>query len=273
MPPQRRLGLRRAEPGRAGEPRPRRPGEERVLKEAHRLVDRLEKAEGLRLERERDAPARLPLDPHEMRGMVDEPRRHRLDRPGGAGERLEGARHGADAAKAALGQKGREVVGRAVGEGEAQVGRPVRLVDLLLHPDAVERAVGEGVDREDVGAVGVEEIREPCERAGCRQRLRRDPREPQPDAEGAVGRHRRLDRGQMPREARLDLLPALARMDVGAVGEVRGSGQRVEPHQASCRRLSQAIASRTPSGSIRLTSAPRPIASSRVTVSSPPRCS
>ena len=79
MATQHRLGLSAAEPGKIGEARQRRRPEKRVLEEGERLLDGLQEAAGLGLERERDALARSALDRDEVRGslkeMVDERRR------------------------------------------------------------------------------------------------------------------------------------------------------------------------------------------------------
>ena len=53
-----------------------------LLEEAHGLVDGLEKAAGLRLERERDGPPGALADAREVRRVPDQVARHVLDRPG-----------------------------------------------------------------------------------------------------------------------------------------------------------------------------------------------
>ena len=80
MATQHRLGLVRRRARQASAKRASAAGaEKRVLEEGERLLDGLQEAAGLGLERERDALARSALDRDEVRGslkeMVDERRR------------------------------------------------------------------------------------------------------------------------------------------------------------------------------------------------------
>ena len=111
MATQHRLGLTGAEPGKLGEARERRRPEKRVLEEGERLLDGLQEAAGLGLERERDALARPALDHDEVRGSLKEMVDEGGDRLRLASDRLEAARHRRDAAEAAGRQKRRQDVG------------------------------------------------------------------------------------------------------------------------------------------------------------------
>jgi hypothetical protein len=193
--------------------------------EVHRLVDRLEEAARLRLEREGDPPPRGGPESHQVRRVRDQrardPRRVGVPRDA----RRERARHGADAPLHPLREERGEDVGQLVGVGEPLRVEPVGEVDRLLDRPAVERAVREAVDREDVEIVRAQERPQLGQRPplapGGAERARRRGRQAQPHAERRAGGEALPDRDDVAREVVAHLRPALAGVDVGAVGEVR----------------------------------------------------
>ena len=83
------------------------------------------------------------------------------------GPALEGAGHGAHAAGDVGGHELRDEIKKEFRVGEAFRRRPIRRVDLLLHPRAVKTAVGKSVDRENVAVVNIQPAAEGGESAGC----------------------------------------------------------------------------------------------------------
>ena len=112
-----------------------------VAKERHGLVDGLEQAAGLRLEREHDPAAGLAFDLHQVGDVPNQPIRDPRDCVGRGGVGLERTRHRADAADlvAARRQQRRQEVRQLVRVLEPGFVAPVRQVDLLLDRRAVER--------------------------------------------------------------------------------------------------------------------------------------
>ena len=175
---QRLLGFAPAEAAKVREPGDRGGGEQVPLEELHGLLDGLEKAVRLGLEGERDHAAGARLQPHQVGGVPDHVVGDALGDARCFGERLEGAGHRADAAfeTGLVGQKVGQQVRQEVGVDQPLLVLPVRLVDLLLDPHAVEGAVGKAVDREDVEVVRVQQaaqLREArADRAGPPRRPR-----------------------------------------------------------------------------------------------------
>ena len=129
-----------------------------------------------------------------------------------------------------VGKQPRQDFGGLVRVGQPFGREPVGLVDVLLDAPAVKRTVGKGIDGEDVEIVPRQQRAQLVERRGLAQRLRRDRRQPQAEPERRIRRDRGLDRRQVGLEAVANLVPALAGMDVGAVGEVDVTGKMIEPH-------------------------------------------
>ena len=156
---QRLLGFAPAEAAEVRQPGDRGIGEQVPLEEPHGLLDGLEKAVRLGLEGERDHAAGARLQPHQMRGVPDHVVGDALGDARCFGERLEGAGHRADAAFEArlVGQQVGQQIRQEVGVDQPLLVLPVRLVDLLLDPHAVEGAVGKAVDREHVEVVRVQQ--------------------------------------------------------------------------------------------------------------------
>ena len=123
-----------------------------------------------------------------------------------------------------------EDLGALVGVGQPLGREPVGLVDILLHARPVKRAIRKRIDGEDVEIVPRQQRAQLVERRGLAQRLRRDGGEPQAEPERRARRDRGLDPRQVRFEAVAHLVPALAGMDVGAVGEVDVTGKMIEPH-------------------------------------------
>ena len=94
----------------------------------------------------------------------------------------------------------------------------------------MKRAEGKRIDGEDVEIEPAEERAEFHECRRFAQCLRGNRRQPQADAERRIGRDLRLDPRQVRLEARPHLVPALAGMDVGAVGEMDLTGKMIEAH-------------------------------------------
>ena len=145
-------------------------------------------------------------------------------------DRLEGSRHGRHRARHSFGKQRGEDLGGLVGVGQPLGREPVGLVDVLLHARPMKGAIGKRIDREDVEIVPRQKRAQLVERRGLAQCLRRDRREPQAEPERRVGRDRGLDARQVRFEAVAHLVPALSRMDVGAVGEMDITGKMIEPH-------------------------------------------
>jgi hypothetical protein len=104
--------------------------------------------------------------------------------------------------------------------------RPIRLENLLLHPRAVEAAVRETIDRENVSVRFLQPLLEFGESVAFQQLPRRHRRETQPDGESLV----RSQRPSVPQpipdcqhvrvQHRECLRPGLRGVDVRAVGKV-----------------------------------------------------
>ena len=94
----------------------------------------------------------------------------------------------------------------------------------------MEWAIGERVDGEDVEIFAVEKPAKLVEHRRRAQRLSGDPREPKTKSEYTVRRYSRLDVCDMSLEALAHLVPALAGVDVGTVGEMRAR-QMTELHE------------------------------------------
>ena len=92
-------------------------------------------------------------------------------------------------------------------------------MDVGFDGRAMERAVGEAVEREDVQAVFVEPRPEARQLVAFEQFAALAARQPQTNAERRLGREARLERGRVPLQKAKDVRPPLSRMDIGAVGE------------------------------------------------------
>ena len=141
--------------------------EEMLLEEPHRLLDGLEVAHGLGLERQRDGPSGLLLQADQMAGMTQEVVGNRLDRTRLLADRTKGCRHRADAPlqlRIVRQQRGQEI-GETIGVGKPLRKAPVGLIHLLLHARPVEGSVRKPIDGEDVETFAGKEILEAIELA------------------------------------------------------------------------------------------------------------
>ena len=219
------------EAGRFGDNLSARVGMQVIAKERERLLDGLEEAAGLGLERQHDFATGPALEFDQRRCV---PRHHVGHDARGVRaacrDRLECSRHGRHRARQSFGKQLAENLGGLVGVGQPLGREPVRLVDVLLDPRPMEGAIRKGVDREDVEIVPRQKRTQLFERRGLAQCLRRDRGEPQPEPERRCRRDRGLDARQVRFKAFTHLVPALSRVDVGAVGEVDITGKMIEPH-------------------------------------------
>ena len=168
---------------------------------------------------------------------------------GSAERRLVGA---GDRAHAAFdgrvgGQQFRQQVGEQIRVAQPFRIAPVRQVHVFLHAGPVERAVRKAVDGEDVHPVAREELAELGQHLGFGQVGGGARRQPQADAEVALGHQAVADRDHVPVEVGPDLGPRFPRMDVAAVGEVDAGAQI---HAPCSRRRSQPSARRISSESM-----------------------
>ena len=192
-----------------------------LVEEGHGLVGRLEEAVGLGLDRERHGRAGPPLQIDEMGRHAKHVLRVRRDDIGSRHVRLEAERSGLDrrlhAGCADLG----EDVGDVHRVARALLAAPVRLVDLLLDADALERPVRERVDRVEVEVVLGKKGLEPFAllRIG-REGLGRGVGEPQRYAERRIGRDPRLHLRHVRRQAPPHLVPRVTRMDERRICQV-----------------------------------------------------
>ena len=152
---------------------------------------------------------------------------------------------------------------------------------------AVKSAVRKAVDRQDVVVAVAKEVAERVELRRLFERLRGLGRQPQSDAEWPVMPEQRADSRKRRSQDGADLVPRFARMNVGAVREVESSADHhrrpkttVDWTRGSIFRPRSRLGPRarrcacaTVASSISVTSKPWPMSRSRVTCSSPPRCS
>ena len=270
--PERELGAWRVRADSLGERGEHLARPELALEERQRIVGRFEEAGGLRFERESDGLAGFTLDPHELGSDQSDGVRDRARRSG-LGARGEATGHGADASGRAFGEKRAEHASERERVRDSVVLEPIGAIDALLHARAVERAVRKAVQRENVEAGGVELAPSGLECAGNRRELGGgECREPEPHAEGSVGTNAPFDVHDVRAEGLANLVPRLAGMDVGAVREMRPV-RRLELHAEPPRSASHAMAAATTPSSRAVTSRPRPMRSSSVTLRTPPRCS
>ena len=113
-------------------------------------------------------------------------------------------------------------VGEAVAVGQPLLVAPVGLIDRFLDPAAMEGAVGEAVDGEDVAVARREQRLQLSMAVGLGERRGRR-REPGPTPNGRSGATCRRTRAGV-RRARRAPRPALAGVDVGAIGEMAEIG-------------------------------------------------
>ena len=246
-----------------------------ALEEGDDLVDGLQQAMRLGLERQRDAPPRARPQRHQVRDVTQKvlDDQGQVLRPGERG--LERTGYGAQAAfdSGVLRQQGRQQICELIGVAQPLGVAPVGQVDVFLHTLAVESAVRKAVDGEDVHALAAEKVAKLGQRRGRGQLGSGTRRQAQPDTKVAIGPggHQAVaDRRDMAVEVRADFSPRLTRMDVAAVGEMDAGAQVHAPYS---RRRSQTRARRISWASIWCTSSPTPMSRSSVMVSSPPRCS
>ena len=181
------------------------------------FFDGFEEAEGFRFDGERDLPARFRLQPHKMGDCAEICLRHLRLRS--LAQRAKGAGYGGEGDEGARLVDLSHQVGKGDGVGEAFFGPPVGEVDVLFHPCAAERAVGEAVHRQrDIAVVGDDRLQFRPFR-GVAQFLNGFVRKPQAHGEGLVGRQRRLHLRDRAGQRRARLRPALGRVDVQAIGE------------------------------------------------------
>jgi hypothetical protein len=103
---------------------------------------------------------------------------------------------------------------------DARVVAPVRRVDVRLDRRAVKRAVGKAVDDRDVQAFTIEERSERPQVVAREELAGLTRRQPKPESERLGRREPRLERRGDALKIGEDRRPTVARMDVGAVGEV-----------------------------------------------------
>ena len=229
--PQRFACLLAREAGRLGDNCGARVGVHMILKERERLLDRLKEAAGFGLKREDDFSAAALLQPDQCPGMPCHHVGHGARRVRAAcRDGLECSRHCRHRAWQSFGKQLAENLGGLVGVAQPLGREPVGLVDIFLHARSMKRAVRKRIDREDVEIVPRQKRAQLVERRWLAQRLRRDSGEPQTESERCAGRNRSLDPRQMRLEAVAHLRPALAGMDVGAIGEMHITGKIAEPH-------------------------------------------
>ena len=201
-----------------------------VAKEGDRLVDVLQITAGFGFEREHDFAA-CPLC--NLDQCCDVPRhvvRHYPRNSVPIGERFEGAGNGRDGTDDIGRQQRGQYLRDAIGIMEPFRHAPIGLVNVLLDRAAMKRAIRKGVDGEDVQSMIGEKAAELGEGGGGTQLLGGDARQAQPKSHRPLRRHLDLDLWNMGGEARSHFAPGLARMDVGAVGEVYVAGKVIEPH-------------------------------------------
>ena len=97
---------------------------------------------------------------------------------------------------------------------------PIRGKDLVLHPGAVKGAVGEAVQGENIEVVGRQKVLEGREAVTGEQLLAFGGGETQAQPEGSVGGEAGFQPGHAGLKLRPDLLPAMAGMDLAAIGQV-----------------------------------------------------
>ena len=184
MAPQRFARLLAREAGRFGDNCSAGVGVHVIAKERERLLDRLEEAAGLGLEREDDFSAAALLQPDQRPGMPRHHVGHGARRVRAAcRDGLECSRHGRHRARHSFGKQLAENLGGLVGVGQPLGREPVGLVDVLLDARPMEGAIGKRIDREDVEIVPRQKRAQLFERRGLAQRLRRDGGEPQAESE------------------------------------------------------------------------------------------
>ena len=136
-------------------------------------------------------------------------------------EGLEGAGQGGDRSAHAFRSQLRHDREKLLGVLHSGRGGPVRLIDFLLHPGAMEVAVRETVDREDVGILGNQPILESGELVTLKQLSGGLSRQAKSDGVGLVSAANEIAHGQrVGSQDRAGLIPRLGGMDVRAVGEV-----------------------------------------------------
>jgi hypothetical protein len=202
------------------------PGVEKV----DRLIGRLEQTARLRFQAEVQVVAgflRERGDGAAAGGEVGEDRRAAAGI--GGDEALERGRHRADAAADARRHELHEQfeqlhrVRHALGRG------PVGRVDLLLHPGAVEAAVGKSVDRENVAVVPLQPAPKRGQRVALRELGGGPLAQAQTDGVRATGGHATAHRQHMALEGGERFRPGFAAVDIRAVSEMDAG---VELHPA-----------------------------------------
>src|SRR5262249_9942427 len=132
----------------------------------------------------------------------------------------ESARDCADAPFHAVREDLGENVSKSVAVFEPFLKAPIWLIDVLLDAPAVEGAIGESVDGEDIKTIPGEEIFEFGKRFLVREILGCDRRKPKPNSHGMVRRSFFFYLWQIFAKRRTRFWPGLSAMNVGAIGQV-----------------------------------------------------
>ena len=200
--------------------------EQPLLEERDRLVRVLENAVRLWLDVEVDEGAVLAPDAHERVGDADDVPCHRLPRlDSSAGHPgLVRQWRGRDAAIEPYGQQRPQDLDQIERVVDPGVVPPVGRVDVGLDWSAVKRSVREAVDDGDIQTLAIEVRAKLAQPVALEQFARLARREPQPHAKWLGRREARLERRRVFLQVREYAVPPVSGVDVGAVGEVKGTG-------------------------------------------------
>jgi hypothetical protein len=198
-------------------------GEQPLLEKGDQLTARFNQAVGLRLDVEMNEFPRLPPQLHQCnRNAHDIADEHVPGFRGGfLHPWLVRQWHGRHAAVDAARQQTPEDLDQVQCVTDPRLVSPVRRVHVRLDDGAVERAVGEPVDERDVQACRVEEGAELAEMVSLQQFARIPRGEPKSNSERSRRREAGLESGRESPQVGVDLGPAVTRVDVRTVGQVK----------------------------------------------------
>jgi hypothetical protein len=131
-----------------------------------------------------------------------------------------GSGDGADASFDSLREQLDKQIEQQVGVFDAVVAGPVREINLLFDPGAVEPAVRKSVDGKDITVMLIQPTLEPAQCGRVTEFLGRLVAQPEPDGVRLIGTNLFADCQGITLERIQGLLPGFSSVDIGAVGQV-----------------------------------------------------